>query len=174
MLGGSALLASSMIVAASSSDASVSTKSMGSHPINELRSISLIKLISLSPTCSGQKIDHIYVCPFGILVIKTKNMSAWIFGGAPWFSLSRSKAGKARRQSPRPMRDELSPGCGRCVVAWGYFGAGLLVAGAGLLVAGVGLLVAGVGLLVAGVGLLVAGVGLFAGGLSECLVSRFC
>ena len=43
--------------------------------------------------------------------------------------------------------------------AWGYLGAGVLVAG--------------VGLLVAGVGLLVAGAGLLAGGLSECLASCF-
>jgi restriction system protein len=27
------------------------------------------------------QIDHIYVCPFGVLVIETKNMSGWIFGG---------------------------------------------------------------------------------------------
>ena len=27
------------------------------------------------------QIDHIYVCPFGVLVIETKNMRGWIFGG---------------------------------------------------------------------------------------------
>lgn len=27
------------------------------------------------------QIDHIYVCPFGILVIETKNIRGWIFGG---------------------------------------------------------------------------------------------
>lgn len=27
------------------------------------------------------QIDHVYVCPFGVLVIETKNMSGWIFGG---------------------------------------------------------------------------------------------
>src|SRR3546814_3809449 len=27
------------------------------------------------------QIDYIYVCPFGILVIETKNMRGWIFGG---------------------------------------------------------------------------------------------
>ena len=34
------------------------------------------------PTEDGTtQIDHIYVSPFGILVIETKNMSGWIFGG---------------------------------------------------------------------------------------------
>lgn len=33
------------------------------------------------PTDNGTtQIDHIYVSPFGILVIETKNMSGWIFG----------------------------------------------------------------------------------------------
>ena len=34
------------------------------------------------PTEDGTtQIDHVYVSPFGILVIETKNMSGWIFGG---------------------------------------------------------------------------------------------
>jgi len=52
--------------------------------------------------------------------------------------------------------------------AWGYFG------GVGVLVGGVELLVGGVEVLVGGVEPLGAGVGLLAGGLSPCLVSRFC
>jgi hypothetical protein len=31
---------------------------------------------------ASTQIDHIYVSPFGILVIETKNMKGWIFGGA--------------------------------------------------------------------------------------------
>ena len=34
------------------------------------------------PSADGTtQIDHIYACPFGILVIETKNMGGWIFGG---------------------------------------------------------------------------------------------
>ena len=47
------------------------------------------------------QIDHIYVCPFGVLVIETKNMSGWIFGGknqAQWTqTIYRSKV---RFQNP--------------------------------------------------------------------------
>jgi hypothetical protein len=47
------------------------------------------------------QIDHIYVCPFGVLVIETKNMSGWIFGGknqAHWTqTIYRNKA---RFQNP--------------------------------------------------------------------------
>jgi hypothetical protein len=47
------------------------------------------------------QIDHIYVCRFGVLVIETKNMSGWIFGGknqAQWTQvLYRSKV---RFQNP--------------------------------------------------------------------------
>ena len=47
------------------------------------------------------QIDHVYVCPFGVLVIETKNMSGWIFGGknqAQWTqTIYRNKA---RFQNP--------------------------------------------------------------------------
>ena len=47
------------------------------------------------------QIDHIYVCPFGVLVIETKNMGGWIFGGknqAQWTqTIYRSKV---RFQNP--------------------------------------------------------------------------
>lgn len=47
------------------------------------------------------QIDHIYVCPFGVLVIETKNISGWIFGGknqAQWTqTIYRNKA---RFQNP--------------------------------------------------------------------------
>jgi hypothetical protein len=47
------------------------------------------------------QIDHIYVCPFGVLVIETKNMSGWIFGGknqAQWTQTIYRK--KVRFQNP--------------------------------------------------------------------------
>jgi hypothetical protein len=96
----------------------------GSRPINELRCISLIKLITFVPDLSGSKRSSTSTFVPWRSRDQT-NMSASIFGGAPCFSLSGSKAGKARRQSPRPIRDELSPSCGRCVV-----GVGLLRRGA--------------------------------------------
>jgi hypothetical protein len=47
------------------------------------------------------QIDHIYVCPFGVLVIETKNMSGWIFGGrnqAQWTQIIYRN--KVRFQNP--------------------------------------------------------------------------
>ena len=47
------------------------------------------------------QIDHVYVCPFGVLVIETKNMSGWIFGGknqARWTQTIYRK--KVRFQNP--------------------------------------------------------------------------
>src|SRR5690606_15371974 len=47
------------------------------------------------------QIDHIYVCPFGVLVIETKNLRGWIFGGkhqAQWKQIIYRK--KVKFQNP--------------------------------------------------------------------------
>lgn len=47
------------------------------------------------------QIDHIYVCPYGILVIETKNMAGWIYGSrnqAQWTQSIYRK--KSRFQNP--------------------------------------------------------------------------
>jgi restriction system protein len=47
------------------------------------------------------QIDHIYVCPFGVLVIETKNLRGWIFGGkhqAQWTQIIYRK--KVKFQNP--------------------------------------------------------------------------
>lgn len=57
--------------------------------------------VTLQTERGTTQIDHVYVSPFGILVIETKCMTGWIFGGARQAQWTQSIYGKKHRfQNP--------------------------------------------------------------------------